>query len=302
MIHALLVIAACVAQDAGAQELLLNPSAEFLYHDAPEHWSVYVEPMKDAEGVPDTSVACDGAYSLRLYNPMRYAVEPANNWSQNILRNLGGRTLNVRGSIKTEEAGEASLWVQCYRKNPWKVMLQVSTADTAPVRGTADWTPVELTVPVPQGTDFVVLRCVLKGMGTAWFDALSVTAEPPKAPPAPSAAAKNEISKSDLQAPKPPTITTPNPPEGGDDEVKQRIYDTQEELRKANEALRKSNEALANQVKAMREELEKLRSDVETFNEDAQRLQSGDRPSKDSPVTPPTPPLVPHAPTTPESP
>ncbi|MBX7258253.1 MAG: hypothetical protein K1Y02_17960 [Candidatus Hydrogenedentes bacterium] len=302
MIHALLFIALCASPDPAPQELLQNPSAEFLYHDAPEHWNVFVEPMQGAEGVPDTETACDGSYSLRLYNPMRYSVEPANNWSQNILQNLGGRTLKVRGSIKTERADEAAIWVQCYRKNPWKVMLQQSSGDTQPVRGTADWTPVELTVPVPQGTDFVVLRCVLKGMGTAWFDALSVIAEPPKEPAADKPADTTDPPKTQVKMPESPTVEQPKPMEGGNDELQQRLQDSQAELRKMNDALRESNEALLRQVKAMQAELDKLRNDVKTFNENAERLKSGDLPNKEQPVVPPSPPLVPHAPSAPENP
>ena len=302
MIHAWLFIALCASPDPAPHELLQNPSAEFLYHDVPEHWNVFVEPMQGAEGVPDTEVAHDGSYSLRLHNPMRYAVEPANNWSQNILQNLGGRTLKVRGSIKTERAGEAAIWVQCYRKNPWKVMLQLSSGDTQPVRGTADWTPVEMTVPVPQGTDFVVVRCVLKGMGTAWFDAMSVVAEPPKEPAAAASGSKTGAPAADVKMPETPTVDPPVPMEGGDEELRQRLQESQAELRKMNEALRESNAALLRQVKAMQAELDQLRSDVKTFNETAERLKSGDQPEKEMPVVPPSPPLVPHAPSAPEEP
>ena len=180
-----------------AENLVTNPGFEEIVGSVPVRWQVFVEPMEGAQGGADTKVFHGGRCSVGLHNPRRYEKEPANNWSQNIMRPLAGRILSVKGFIKTQAATEASIWVQCCRKTPMTVLSLSSTDDATPVYGTRDWTPVEMRIETPAGTQYLVVRCVLKGQGTAWFDDITIedvgpVPEPvvkklPVAPPAGSA-------------------------------------------------------------------------------------------------------------------
>jgi hypothetical protein len=279
---------------AGTGELLLNPSYEDIEGDMPAHWRLFVEPMEGARGAVDVQ-ACDGARSAMLYNPARYAVEPANNWSQNLLEPLGGKTLVVSGSIKTQDADEAALWVQCYRKKPWAVLEHRTSGEDTPVRGTLDWTPVTLRVDVPRGTDFVVLRCVLKGRGTAWFDRLSIICQEPAPKPSLDSAATPSLPKP-VEPPSVPTVAPPASTKGGEADAQQSMMQAQDALRKATESLRENNEALAAQLKAMQAELDRLREQTRRFSEEAGNVRVDAPPEKEVPVRTPVPPLVPHEP------
>ncbi len=154
--------------------LLANPGFEALVADQPARWDSFVQPKPGAVArLDDHSHA--GGYSVWLHTPMPYAKEPVNNWSQNIIADFGGETLRVSGFIRVADAKEAALWLQCWRKRPWGVLSATSTSTDMPVYGTADWQEVSMNVEIPKGTDFVTLRCVLLGTGSAWFDDISVS-------------------------------------------------------------------------------------------------------------------------------
>jgi len=182
----------------GAENLLLNPGFETIYGDRPGHWELFVAPESGATGGADKTTAHDGDYSVRLHNPRTLPRDPCNNWSQNVELDLAGATLHVQGHIKVEEATQASVWLQCWRKSPWGTVRVATTGDSAPVSGTMDWTPVEMRVAVPDGTDFVTLRCVLNGQGTAWFDGLSVTKVGASTSPSDESDSSDPSDKSDL--------------------------------------------------------------------------------------------------------
>src|SRR5690606_7529462 len=142
-----------------------------------------------------------------LHTPTPYAQDPVNNWSQNITGDFAGKTLLAGAWVRTEAAGGAALWVQCWKRDPLRLLHTANSATRDPVRGTQDWREVTMPVDVPEGTAFLTLRCVLQGTGSAWFDDLRLevaaakpapanTAEmapmvppPTPAPPAPAPAA-----------------------------------------------------------------------------------------------------------------
>jgi len=162
-----------LAASTSAENLVANPGFEDLAGDKPARWDQFVQPMPGADAKL-SDAAHGGAYAVRLHIPTPYEKEPVNNWSQNIVGDFGGKTLRVSGFIRVEDAKEATIWLQLWRKKPWGVLGAASTSIDSPVYGTQDWQEVSMDVPVPEGADFVTLRCVLMGSGTAWFDDLSV--------------------------------------------------------------------------------------------------------------------------------
>ena len=289
----------------GAEELLLNPSFETLYGDRPGHWHVFLAPESGATGGPDGAVAFDGDYSVRIHNPRTLDNDPCNNWSQNITLDLSGATLHVRGHIKVKEASQAVVWLQCWGKDPWGTVHVATTSDSAPVSGTLDWTPVEMRVDVPDGTDFVTLRCVLKGRGAAWFDDFSITrtddhddseAEPAaktstepeteaqtdkagqSAPEAESSDApalpEASPSASDEEPPEaePAPVAEPEVPEGsaggGEDALEAAAW-----MADVIRSLSETNEALTDQVGRLEQEIRGLRRELEALQAASEQLE-----------------------------
>ena len=165
-------LALAVVLGAG-ENLLANGGFDLLGAEGlPRDWDVYVMPMAGAEGAV-TDAGREGQ-AVMLHNPREYERDPANNWSQTLLGEYVGLNLTISGYIKTEGATEAALWLQCWRRDPPMVVAIASTSVETPIRGDTDWTFVEASVQAPEGTDFLIVRCVLRGRGTAWFDDMTV--------------------------------------------------------------------------------------------------------------------------------
>lgn len=246
----------CAAQGGG--NLLANPGFESLQGAQPASWDLFLMPQLGSSAGLDDQMPGSGQYAVMLHHARPYDKEPVNNWSQNILGDLGGKTLRLSGRIRTQDATEAALWIQCWTR-PGRLLSTATTSKDAPVRDTQAWTPVSVDVDVPAGTDFVVVRCVLLGTGTAWFDDLQL-AEP------------GEASK---EAP----ADTPKAPQASS----ARLDD-----------LRATNAIMEEQIWTLYEEVERLRAQVNTLKT-AEPIPALPPPA---PVTekPPVrvPPLVPH--------
>lgn len=153
--------------------IIANPGFEEIVIDKPENWDLFVMPQEGTYGRIDHEHVYDGKCSVVLHNSRIYVEEPANNWSQNIIADLAKTKLRVTGFLKTHDATEAALWIQCWSK---RRLLHASTTSTdSPVYGTKDWTEIEMDITAPPGTQFITLRCVLLGRGTAWFDDVSIS-------------------------------------------------------------------------------------------------------------------------------
>lgn len=270
----------------------------------PAEWNVYLQPQRGAKACRDGLVAFDGDYSVMIHNARPYLSDPCNNWSQNVLGDWAGKELTLRGHIKTEKATEAAIWLQCWRRDPWGVARVATTSDDRLITGTVDWTPVQIKLETPADTDFVTVRCVLKGEGTAWFDDLaleednpprddkiaSFPAEPPKdstppppasdvpptQPPPPSVGNMSEVN-----AGTPPATTPSTPDDRQVEEVRQAILD-------AMDSLRATNESQAAEIAKLRDEIAGLRTQLEKLSAS---------PAPPAPVSrgvPRVPPLVPH--------
>jgi len=258
--------------------LLVNGGFENVTGAVPDDWNVFVMEhsalpagVEPPQGVADTT-AYEGERSALLHNTAPYRKEPCNNFSQIIWDELGGKKLHVKAAIKTEGATAAAVWAQCWRRTPYKLLHIASTSDRNPVSGTTDWTDVEMNVDVPDNTDFVIIRCVLKGQGKAWFDDLSVVdvTEPTAEP-----------------APKPAPHPAPKP----DAKELESVLRSLREASKANKNLLAQVESLQQEIQALREQLEVLRQAA------AEQPPEAGPPPPPAPVSPPprkAPPLVPH--------
>lgn len=154
--------------------LLSNPSFEDIAPDGrPVYWSAFVMPQAGAFAEADP-LALDGDHAAMLHVPNRYETEPANNWSQVVVADIAERELVLTGEIRTEAVGEAALWLQCFARNPARVVAAATSSTAEFMSGTKDWTPVEIRLLAPPDTEFAVVRCVIKGRGSAWFDSLKL--------------------------------------------------------------------------------------------------------------------------------
>lgn len=293
----LLSLCAAAQSPAEAPNLLANPGFEDLRGELPAHWRPFVEPKPGAGADLDHATGRDsGRISARLHVPDPYEKEPANNWSQSVIADLAGKRLRVSGWIRTEGATEATIWAQCCSKAPLTVLQFVSTSDDHPRYGDTDWTHVQADFDVPQGTGFVVVRAVLLGVGTAWFDDLSlaeVAGAPsaPESPKVPIAAPANDATASPAPTPSPagPAANLRIPPLGEgevvlDTEMSRMLLDVYEQLLYTLQGLREEQSAMDLRLKAIEERLDAI-----------DRRAGERRVETPRPVRPvqPVPPLVP---------
>jgi len=236
---------------------LSNSGFEDLQDLMPADWKVFVAPQPGANGELDSTHAFEGRNSVRLHIPTPYNVEPANNWSQPLPLTKGGVRVRISAHIKTSDATEAAVWLQCFQRDPWMVLKQVSSSTDSPVYGTMDWTPVEFEALIPNGTDYAMIRCVLKGHGTAWFDNVTVDlASEPKVEPK-SLQATTRETPIEATPPDPESISPPKPKPISTEPPRPKPTPT---AQAANDELRQSNEALANQLQQLQAEIAELRA------------------------------------------
>ena len=176
-----LTILCLLSISAGAENLLSNPGFDRLKLDGtPAHWDLFIMPDNKAIGRAD-SITHDGYYSAMLHTPTPYSKDPINNWSQIVFDNLIGVPLKLSGSIRTENVGEAALWIQCFSKKRSRILATSSSTKGFMISGTQGWTSVSTQITPPSQTDFIVVRCIIKGQGQAWFDSLSLSMVEPEA-------------------------------------------------------------------------------------------------------------------------
>ncbi len=258
--------------------LVVNPGFEELSGDLPVRWKVFVMPREGVVGKLDRT-ALSGQYAIMLHTPLPYDKEPTNNWSQNIIADLGGKKLRLSGHIKTREATEAAIWVQCWRKRPLRLLKLVNTSADAPMYGTREWEEVTKEFTVPDNTDFLTVRCVLLGTGTAWFDDVDLVM-------AGKAGGKNEKGEKKKSGGTPegsfrikvvgpdgveyPEITLDAPEKGtGKDDVVKLMTKLEAEIERLGEA----NRALAETLDEMRDNNAQLMDEVLTLRLELRETQ-----------------------------
>lgn len=273
-----LLIALCLG---AGENLLANPGFEEVVVDRPAHWDLFVSPKEGAIGRLDET-AFSGKYSVMLHTPTAYEREPANNWSQNIIAYLGGKTLRATGYIKVKEATEAAIWVQCWAKHPSRILGIATTSTDMPVYGTREWEPVALTMDTPKETDFVVLRCVLKGTGAAWFDDIVLAASAGEGDGGP----EGEKAEAEAGAPASPAPAL------------SAIQDELARLRDANLLLAEALEHIQAENSGLMKELSQLRQQLQAFQAQLAEAPAGPMTvpgaRSGAPGVETAPPLVPH--------
>jgi hypothetical protein len=305
------MVCALCAGDAGSN-LLANPGFEEISGEKPARWELFVAPLEGASGRLDNA-AFAGRYSVMLHTPTPYAKDPANNWSQNVIGEFGGKAMHVGGYVKTTEATEAAIWLQCWRKKPWGVTASISTSANAPMYGNRDWEYVEATLDVPGDTDFLTVRCVLKGTGTAWFDDIeldskdsekkaekpakpSVEQKPTPTPPPPRAKAPEaepEESPFPLTKMAPPGQESPKSTYApASDLARMDLLEAEvKQLRTANDTLAETLKQVRQANAELLEQTAMLRSEVSSLQPQAERENT---PAPGAPKMGQAPPLVPH--------
>lgn len=246
---------------AWGENLLLNPGFEEL--DAlgnPAGWSVFVMPLEGATGEV-TGEAAEGAQSVVLRTEAPYEEDPANNWSQVIFGDLEDREFLVQGMIRSEGAGEAAIWLQCFSQERVRLLAAQTTTSTARLSGTNDWTAVSMRLYAPEGTDFMMLRCVLRGTGTAWFDSIEVMEAPPDEDDATTTLRPADF---DLHEPQEQDILA--------EDILQVSRAMQETIR----SMEKRNTELLDQILSVQQELNAYRTELnESLNTPLEPLESG---------------------------
>lgn len=270
----------CGVQASWGENLVRNPGFDELAGDGtPAGWDLFVQPMPGALGRADSG-AFEGAHAAVLDNPEAYAEEPYNNWSQVIESPpVEGTVVMVKGNIRTGDTAEGAIWLQCWRKGPTRVIGAVTSDETTRVSGNSAWTPIEMKLTVPKDTAFLVVRCVLKGKGRAWFDGISLEKAPdaaaavadgakPEAKPDGAAAAPPATPTDGASASSPTpaaesaTASAPTPGPTKEEDLGKAVRETNAAMLEALRELRTSNESLMQQITALQAELTSLRSEV----------------------------------------
>lgn len=277
---------------AAPENLVANPGFEAVRGVVPIRWDLFVMPREGSYGEATQDQVYEGNYAAKLHNETAYDREPANNWSQSITTDMRNRELSVSGWAKTAGAAEAAIWIQCFQRRPLRILAFESTGTRTPVFGDTDWREVHMRVNVPNETDFIMVRCVILGEGTAWFDEISVveTLRRDAVPDAPRPEPRN------AETPRPREQRTP-PGDAADNAVEE-LRAMRQTLADANQTLRELNTALLAQISALQTEVERLREELRAVRpavpQETPRTSAVPWPEL------PVPPLVPHVPRTQE--
>jgi len=295
--HVRILAAALLACPVAAADdnLLKNPGFEEGPETAPHHWNHYVQPPEGSTGLDGSlpgglgafaeldDAAHSGERAALLHIAIPYDRDPMNNWSQNVMADVAEKTLQLEGYIKVEAATSARIIAQCWHKDSRRVLYTASTANETPIAGTQDWTRAATTFSVPKGADFIVVRCVLSGSGSAWFDDLVLTTKGGTAP-------EGETTDDEAAAEEPGKPEPPAPPA-----VDERLGEMRQEV----DRLREVNRDLVDMIAELRESNAALRGNLTELRAALRELTTQLAPPE---LPDRVPPLVPHREAEPETP
>jgi len=122
----------------------------------------------------DDKIFFNGAHSVSITNAG--GKEPGIlSWRQNISTFPVGTRLMLTGYVKTEavRGDGASIAIRGLRELK-KEIFSASSDTSFNLTGTKDWSMVRVYASVSKETEEIQILCQLDGMGTAWFDELSL--------------------------------------------------------------------------------------------------------------------------------
>jgi hypothetical protein len=147
----------------------------------------------------DAAIARDGARSLRIAHLDGGGIArvtqgvPAAGITQH---GLPANRVRLSGYLRTENvaAGDAALWLRVDGPGGFLVVdsrgAAATESDSDPG---AQWTRYEIQAPIPDDTREIAFGALLRGGGTAWFDALEIDALDARTLPPPSAVARRYV-------------------------------------------------------------------------------------------------------------
>lgn len=155
-----------------SENLIKNPGFEEQINKTPAYWFLFVKPQEGSFGEIDNTTFHSGENSALLNNTINYSREPMNNWSQRIfLKSNNNQNLCLEGWIKSQDVSRSYILLQFWKQTPAQ-LLESKTTEI--ISGTNEWEKVSLEIPITKGTDFIMLRCVIEGVGSVWFDDISL--------------------------------------------------------------------------------------------------------------------------------
>lgn len=160
-------------------ELLKNAGFETEEDGMPSEWGTWSSP--DEKGVKflrDTDIKHSGEASACVVNT---DTDPEQKklpqWVQYVDHNLPYRQKVVlTGWVKTEDAKAAAVCMRCDGQAK-QLAFATTWSYKGPFKGTADWKSFEISVEVPEGTEYIRVMPFVAGPGRAWFDDLSLKVE-----------------------------------------------------------------------------------------------------------------------------
>lgn len=126
---------------------------------------------------PDSVIRHGGKYSIQ-YTKNKTNIEKINDQDDDHVIYLlipcawVGKTISLSGFIRTKDvSGYAGLWMKLTGENG---LMGLDLMRGHGLSGTNEWKKLEITMPLPEGVETIVVGLILKGNGTAWLDDLSV--------------------------------------------------------------------------------------------------------------------------------
>jgi hypothetical protein len=169
-----LVIASFCGCIKKGENILLNSGFEEGENDHVSHWIQAIVPYENLSMHWDDVTYFNGSKCVGIKNTHIYNRTVANNWAQEIRKIPIGKTVELTGWIKTKDAEEVVMVIQCFDKN-YNFTAFGTTETPDPITGTTDWTLYEASVKVPIKTRIIYVRLVLVGTGEVWFDDVKLT-------------------------------------------------------------------------------------------------------------------------------
>ncbi|MEA3457222.1 MAG: hypothetical protein U9R21_00915 [Candidatus Thermoplasmatota archaeon] len=151
------------------ENILQNSGFEYGSEDEPNYWFPAIVAVNNLTMSWDNEIKYNGSKSVSINNTHIYDETVCNNWAQTINKVPKERTVKLSGWVKTTDAENIVMVIQCW--NILGGMVGFGTTQTATeINGTNDWQMYNASVYVPNDTCTIIVRLVLTGTGQVWFD------------------------------------------------------------------------------------------------------------------------------------